>query len=109
MHEMSYLVRVISLAAEIAEENGAKNKLSDTNIKRIYDAHAAKAEEAHFCRVVTTADIEAEDWNLSVSTYVEQPDTREAIDIDELNQRIAQIVERQSILRSQLDEIINSL
>ena len=101
-------VAFIDASADFVHE-GNKNKLSDANIRRIYDAHAGKAEEAHFCHVVTTADIEAEDWNLSVSTYVEQPDTREAIDIDELNQRIAQIVERQSILRSQLDEIINSL
>ena len=98
----------IDASAEFVHE-GNKNKLSQGNIGRIYAAHVAKADEEHFCHVVTTADIEAEDFNLSVSTYVEQKDTREAVDIDELNRRIAAIVERQSRLREQLDEIISEL
>jgi len=88
---------------------GNKNKLSPENISRIYNAHITKEEETHFCHIVTTKDIEAEDWNLSVSTYVEQRDTREEIDITELNTRIEQIVKRQSELRQQLDAIIKDL
>ena len=88
---------------------GNKNKLSPDNIDRIYNAHITKLEETHFSHVVTTRDIEAEDWNLSVSTYVEQRDTREQIDITELNARIEQIVKRQSQLRQQLDSIIKEL
>ena len=88
---------------------GNKNKLSTTNVERIYNAHMKKEDENHFCRLVTTADIEAEDFNLSVSTYVEQKDTREQVNIEELNAKIAEIVERQSTLRSQLDEIIKEL
>jgi type I restriction enzyme M protein len=88
---------------------GNKNKLSIDNIDRIYNAHITKLEETHFSHVVTTKDIESEDWNLSVSTYVEQRDTREQIDITELNARIEQIVKRQSQLRQQLDSIIKEL
>ena len=58
---------------------------------------------------MTTKDIEAEDYNLSVSTYVEQEDTREAVDIEKLNAEIAEIVKRQSTLRTQLDAIIKEL
>ena len=88
---------------------GNKNKLSAANQERIYQAHMKKADEAHFCHIVTTTDIEAEDFNLSVSTYVEQEDTREEVNIEELNAQIAEIVERQSTLRSQLDAIIKEL
>ena len=88
---------------------GNKNKLSSANQERIYKAHMEKEEVAHFCHVVTTADIEAEDFNLSVSTYVEQEDTREAVNIEELNKEIDEIVKRQSALRSQLDAIIKEL
>ena len=88
---------------------GNKNKLSSANVERIYNAHMKKEEEAHFCHVVTTADIEAEDFNLSVSTYVEQEDTREEVNIEELNAHIAEIVERQTTLRSELDSIIKEL
>lgn len=88
---------------------GNKNKLSDENVSKIYEAHRKKEEIAHFCHIVTTKDIEAEDFNLSVSTYVEQEDTREAVNIEELNAEIAQIVARQSTLRTQLDAIIKEL
>ena len=69
----------------------------------------SKEEDAHFCHVVTTADIEAEDFNLSVSTYVEQEDTREKVDIKELNQRIAEIVAREQKLRTDIDAIVKEL
>ncbi len=98
----------IDASAEFVHE-GNKNKLSDDNIRRIYDTHRQKAEIAHFSHVVTTADIEANGWNLSVSTYVEPEDTREQIDITELNQRVAQIVEREQQLRIELDAIIKEL
>ena len=88
---------------------GNKNKLSEANISKIYEAHKQKEEIKHFCYIVTTKDIESEDFNLSVSTYVEQEDTREKIDIKELNQQIADIVERQQTLRTQLDAIIKEL
>ena len=98
----------IDASQEFVHE-GNKNKLSPANQERIYKAHMAKEEEKHFCHIVTTKDIEAEDFNLSVSTYVEQEDTREAVDIEKLNAEISEIVKRQSTLRTQLDAIIKEL
>ena len=46
------------------------------------------------------------DYNLSVSTYVEQEDTREKIDIKELNAEISEIVKREQVLRDAIDKII---
>ena len=48
----------------------------------------------------------SEDHNLSVSTYVEQEDTREVIDIQQLNAEIAQIVAREQQLREEIDKIV---
>ncbi len=98
----------IDASSEFVHE-GNKNKLSDENISHIYEAHRQKAEVPHFSHVVTTAEVEANDWNLSVSTYVEPEDTREQIDITELNQRVAQIVEREQQLRIELNAIIKEL
>jgi type I restriction enzyme M protein len=98
----------IDASAEFVHE-GNKNKLSPANIERIYEAHMQKQEVAHFSHVVTTADIAAEDYNLSVSTYVEAEDTREAIDIGTLNKRIAEIVEREHHLREAIDGIVREL
>ena len=52
------------------------------------------------------SEVEAQDYNLSVSTYVEQEDTREVIDIVELNKEIARIVEREAQLRTEIDKIV---
>lgn len=96
-------------ASELYAHEGNKNKLADEHIERIYQAHMRKTDEAHFCHVVTRQDIEAEDYNLSVSTYVEQEDKREAVDIADLNARIAQIVEREAALRAEIDQIVSEL
>ena len=45
-------------------------------------------------------------YNLSVSTYVEQEDTREKIDIVKLNAEIAEIVAREQKLREEIDKIV---
>ena len=88
---------------------GNKNKLSDENIRKIYETQFNKTEVEYFSKVVTTAEIEAQKFNLSVSTYVEKEDTSVEIDIDELNQRIAQIVARQNVLRTEIDELVKTL
>ncbi len=46
------------------------------------------------------------DYNLSVSTYVEAEDTREKIDIVKLNAEIKEIVAREQVLRDEIDKII---
>ena len=48
-------------------------------------------------------------YNLSVSTYVEQEDTREKIDIIKLNAEIAEIVAREQKLREEIDRIIGEI
>ncbi|MBQ7696355.1 MAG: type I restriction-modification system subunit M [Lentisphaeria bacterium] len=101
-------VLFIDATPEFVHE-GNKNKLSDANIKRILDAYVARKDEAHFTRLATRDEIEANGYNISVSSYVEQPDTREAIDIHELNRKIAGIVARQTELRQAIDAIVADL
>lgn len=98
----------IDASSEFGHE-GNKNKLLPQHIDKIYKAHREKAEIPHFSHVVTTEDIAEEDYNLSVSTYVEQPDTREAIDITKLNARISDIVSHAAELRTDIDQIIKEL
>ena len=88
---------------------GNKNKLSDANIARILDAFVARNNDAYFARLVENDKIAENDYNISVSSYVEQPDTRETVDIDELNKRIAEIVARQNVLRTAIDAIVATL
>ncbi len=96
-------------ASEEFVHEGNKNKLSDSNIEKIYQTHRNKEVIEHFSQVVTIGDVEAQDFNLSVSTYVEPEDTREEIDIRELTARIAEIVERENVLRAEIDKIVAEL
>lgn len=86
--------------------SGNKNKLSDKNIERIYNAYVNRKDEEHFTKLVNNTTIAEQDYNLSVSTYVEQKDTREVIDIKVLNKQIADIVAKEQVLRTEIDKIV---
>ena len=95
-------------SAEFVHE-GNKNKLSPKNIETLLNAFIERQDIDHFAKLVSCEEILANDCNLSVSSYVEKEDTREEIDIIELNRSIAEIVARQHILRTEIDKIINEL
>jgi type I restriction enzyme M protein len=82
------------------------NKLTEENIARIVDEYVSRTDKEHFSRCVPYEEIAENDYNLSVSTYVEQEDTREIIDIVKLNAEIEEIVARQQVLRAEIDQII---
>ena len=82
------------------------NKLTPENIARIVDTFANRTEEAHFSHLASYEEIAGQEYNLSVSTYVEAEDTREKIDIVQLNAEITQIVAREEVLRAEIDKII---
>ena len=88
---------------------GNKNKLTAEQQQTILDAFAARTDVDHFARLVDNAEIAENDYNLSVSSYVEEEDTSVAVDIVELNAEIARIVARQSELRTAIDEIVADL
>ena len=46
---------------------------------------------------------------MAVSSYVEKEDTREKIDIHELNKQIAEVVAHEQELRQQIDQIVVEL
>ena len=82
------------------------NKLTEDNIAKIVDAFVKRQDTQYFCRMVPNEEIAKQEYNLSVSTYVEQEDTREKIDIVALNADIKRIVAREQVLREEIDKII---
>ena len=82
------------------------NKLTEDNITKIVAAFTEQNDIEYFCRLVPNDEIAENDYNLSVSTYVEQEDTREVIDIAVLNAEIAEIVKRENVLRAEIDRVI---
>ena len=82
------------------------NKLTGENIAHIVDAFVQRADKDYFCKLATYDEVKEQNYNLSVSTYVEQKDTREQIDIVKLNAEIKEIVAREQVLRDEIDKII---
>ena len=66
----------------------------------------SREDKDYFARCVPYEEIAEQEYNLSVSTYVEQKDTREVIDIVKLNAEIKQIVAKEQHLRDEIDCII---
>ncbi len=85
------------------------NKLTPENIDRIVATFAERREDEHFSHLATYDEIAENDFNLSVSTYVEAEDTREKIDIVKLNAEIKEIVAREATLRAEIDAIIEEI
>ncbi len=82
------------------------NRLTDDNIARIVDVFETREEVEHFSKLASHDEIEANEYNLSVSTYVEKPDLREKIDIVSLNAELKEIVAREQVLRDEIDKIV---
>ena len=82
------------------------NKLAPGNIARILGYYEGRADVAHKAKLVHNAEVAAQGYNLSVSSYVEQEDTREVVDIAALNAEIERIVARGDALSREIDAII---
>ncbi|WP_225984115.1 type I restriction-modification system subunit M [Epidermidibacterium keratini] len=101
-------VLFINASAEF-KRVGNKNKLLPEHQQKILEEYTKRETIEHFSAVIPTEQIAEKNYNLSVTSWVEAADTREAIDITELNARIAGIVARQAELRTQIDAIVADL
>ena len=98
----------IDASAEFVR-SGNKNKLTPAHQQKILNAFATRQSIDHFARLVENGDVAANGYNIAVSSYVEQKDEREAVDIRALNAKIAHIVARQTELRTAIDAIVADL
>lgn len=88
---------------------GNKNKLSEENRKKILSAFIQRKDTDYFAKLVDNKTVAENDYNLSVSSYVIAEDTREVVEIKELNQEIERIVKRQNELRVAIDGIVGDI
>jgi type I restriction enzyme M protein len=85
------------------------NVLEDKHINKIIQIFDKKEDVAHVAVSIDNNKIAENDYNLSVSSYVEAKDNREVIDIAELNAEISKTVEKINALRTSIDEIIKEI
>lgn len=82
------------------------NKLTAGNIEKVIEAYASRQNAEYFVRLVSNSEVAAQDYNLTVSAYIEQEDTREIVNIATLNAEIDRIVAREDVLRREINAII---
>ncbi len=86
-----------------------KNKLSEENINKILQTVKFRKDIKYFSKYVDSKDIIENNYNLSVNNYVTVEDTREIINIKELNKEIDKVVKNVDRLRKEIDKIVLGL
>lgn len=93
-------------ASGLFKKETNNNVLLDAHIDRIMAVFDSRADVDHFAQSVPVERIAANDYNLSVSSYVEAQDTREVVDIGQLNAELKTTVARIDQLRREIDAIV---
>ncbi|MCL5042952.1 MAG: type I restriction-modification system subunit M [Gammaproteobacteria bacterium] len=104
-HKTDTTTQFIDASALFKKETN-NNILTDAHIEQIMQAFDSKANSDHFARSVPFEEIAANDYNLSVSSYVETKDNREQVDITQLNAELKSTVARIDQLRAEIDAIV---
>lgn len=85
------------------------NVLNDGHIEKIMNMFDTKEDVPYVAVAIDNTKIAENDYNLSVSSYVEAKDNREIIDITKLNEEIAKTVKNIDSLRISIDKIVNEI
>ncbi len=85
------------------------NVLEDKHIEAIMQIFDSKADVEHVAKTIDNTKIVENDYNLSVSSYIEAKDNREVIDITKLNEDISETVEKINKLRTEIDAIVKEI
>jgi len=97
-------------ASELYKKQTNNNILTyegeNNHIDQIMKVFDSKVDIEHFTKCVDNEVIADNDYNLSVSSYVESKDTREKVDIKALNDELKTTVSKIDNLRSEIDKII---
>ena len=96
-------------ATKLCTKDGNKNLLLPEHQDKIVELYARRKDEQYLAKLVKNDDILENDCNLSVSSYVEQEDTREVIDIKAVNAKLETLVAEGNELNKKIEEIIKEL
>ena len=98
-------VLFIDASAECIKD-GNKNKLTDNNIETIFQYYIGRADVDYKVKLVNNKDILSNDCNLSVTSYVEQEDKREIVDISEVNNQLSYLLAEGQQLSDKISSFI---
>ena len=106
-HKTDNTIQFIDASGEdFYKKETNNNILNNEHIEKIMTMFDNKEEIAHVATSVPYDEIVENEYNLSVSSYVEAKDNREVIDITALNAQIKDTVTKIDKLRTEIDKII---
>jgi type I restriction enzyme M protein len=104
-HKTETCIQFIDASGLLKKETN-NNVLTDKHIEQIMTLFDNKENVEYVAESVSLQKITDNDYNLSVSSYVEAKDTREVIDITQLNAALKTTVEKIDQLRQDIDTIV---
>lgn len=96
-------------ASKLFQKDGNKNVLLPEHQEKIMELFQNRKDEQYLAKLVKNDDILANDANLSVSSYVEQEDTREVINIKEVNAKLETLVAEGNELNKKIEDLIKEI
>ena len=96
-------------ASKLFQKNGNKNLLLPEHQDKIMELFRHRKDVDYLAKLVSNDAILENDANLSVSSYVEQEDTREVIDIKEVNAKLETLIAEGKELNQKIEAIIKEL
>ncbi len=88
---------------------GNNNKLSQDNVEKIVGTYEKREPVEYFANIVDYSEIADNNYNLSVATYVEAEDTREKVNIDEVNKKIEVLLKKEDLLKEKIAQIVKEI
>ena len=104
-HKMDTTTQFVDASGLFKKETN-NNVLLDEHMAQIMAVFDSKANVEHFAQSVPLEQVAANDYNLSVSSYVQAKDTREVVDIAQLNAELKTTVAKITQLRAEIDAIV---
>jgi type I restriction enzyme M protein len=109
-HKTDHKTQFIDASGEDFFKKATNNNvMNDAHIEKIMEIFDGKEDVPHIAVTIDNGKIAENDYNLSVSSYVEAKDTREKIDIAVLNKEISETVMKIDALRADIDEIVKEI
>lgn len=107
-HKTDNLTQFVD-ASELFKKETNNNVLTDEHIAQIIDIFSSKADKEYIAKSISYEQIAENDYNLSVSSYVEAKDTREIIDIEDVNSKLKIAIAKIDSLRADIDKIVDEI
>ena len=84
-------------------KDGKKNKLTDENISKIFEAYVNRVDVDHFCNIVDREIIAANDYNLNLPLYVQAEKIQENHDLEDLFKEFAELEQQEKLLKQSIN------